>query len=114
MLRGFNRGEHRRKRLVAVDERLHVVAGRQRPGDDAADHTGQQFQMLRAFMLRFTEVFRNRPADGFMHAEHKRATADAIDPEREIKQRTHRRHQPDEANPERCGAGIAFVQQGMG
>jgi hypothetical protein len=39
--------------------------------------------------------------------------ANAIDPEREIQQRTQRGHKPDDANPQRRSPGIAFVEQGM-
>ena len=112
-LRGFDGGEHGGKGFVAIDERLDFVAGGQRALDDAADGAREHFQMFRAFVLRFAEVPGNRAAESFVDAERNGAAADAVDAEHEIKHRAKHRQQPDEADPERGGAGIAFVEQGM-
>ena len=69
--------------------------------------------MFGAFVFRFAEIFRDRAGEGFMHTELKGAAADAVDPEREIKHRAEHRHQPDDAEPERGGAGIALMEQGV-
>jgi len=42
------------------------------------------------------------------------AAADAIHAKHEVEDRSKSRHQPDDPDPKRCGAGITFVQQGMG
>ena len=42
-------------------------------------------QMFRAVVFRFAEIFRDRPAEGFMDAELDGAAADAVDAEREVK-----------------------------
>ena len=101
------------KGLVAIDKRQDFVATGQRALDDAADGAGEHFQMLRAFVLRFAEVFGNGAAEGFMDAERNGAAADAVDPEHQIGNGAKQRQQPDESDPERRGAGVTFVQQGM-
>ncbi len=111
---GFNRGKHGWKGFVAVDQRLHAVACRQRFGDQPTDHASEQLQVLCAFMLGLFQVFENWTVGGFVHAEYQRAAADAVDSQHEVEQRPQRRHQPDEGNPKRCGAGVTFVEQGVG
>ena len=68
---GFNRREHGGKCLVAVDERMDAVAGRQRLRDDATDNMREHFQMFRAIGLRFAKVFGN-PAGWFYARRAKR------------------------------------------
>ncbi len=111
--RGFNRGEHRGKRGVAVDERLYFISRRERLRGDAADNTGDVLEMFRAVGFRLAEIFRNGVAEGFMHAELGSAAADAVDAERKIKNCAENRHKPDDAQPERRGARIALVKQGV-
>ena len=106
-------GEHGGEGLVAVDERQDFVAGRERALDDAADHAGEQLQMFRAFVLRFTEVVRHRARDGLVHTEGKRAAPDTIDAEDEVDHRPDDRHEPDDPDPKCGGAGIALMEQGM-
>ena len=48
-----------------------------------------------------------------MHAERNGAAADTVYAEGEVKNRTKQWQKPDESQPERRGAGIAFVEQGM-
>ena len=69
--------------------------------------------MFGAFVLRLAEIFRNRAGEGFMHTELQRAAADAIDAKREIKNGPNNGHQPDDTDPERGGARITFVEQGV-
>ena len=69
--------------------------------------------MLHAGKLRFAQIFRNRAGDGLMNAEKNRAAADAIDAEREIKHRPKHGQKPNGSEPERRGAGVAFVEQRM-
>ncbi len=69
--------------------------------------------MFSAFVLGFAEILRDRSAEGFVDGERQGAAADAVDAEREIKNRPEQRQKPDEAEPERGGAGIAFVQKGV-
>ena len=110
----FDGGEHGGKRLIAVDERLNVVAGGERERGDAVHHVREHFQMFRAGVFRFAEVVGHGPGESAMHAERDGAAADAIDAKHEVKYRSKSRHQPDDPDPKRCGAGITFVQQGMG
>ena len=109
--RGFNRGKHGRKGLVAIDERSHAVAGCQRLGDDAADDARQHFQVLHVGELRFAQAFRNGTDDGFMHAEQYSAAADAVHAEGEVENRAKNRQEPDSSEPECSGARIALVEQ---
>src|ERR1035437_4139320 len=60
--RGFNRGEHGRKRFVAVDERFDFIPGGERLRDDAADDAGDVFEMFRAVVFRLAEIFGNGTA----------------------------------------------------
>ena len=110
---GFDGGKHGGKCLVAVDERFHFIAGRQRPFDDATDDAGEHFKMFRAVVLRFAEIVGNGAADGLMHAEFDGAAADAVDAEHEVERRPQHRHEPDDSDPKRGGAGIALAEQGM-
>src|SRR5208282_2520996 len=73
----------------------------------------EHFQMFRSLVLRFAEVPGNGAAESFVDAERNGAAADAVDAEHKVKNRAKHRQQPDESNPERRGAGIAFVEQGM-
>ena len=76
---GLNCRQHGRKRFVAVDERMHMVAGGQRLLDDATDDAREHFQVCRAFVFRFPKVLGNPVVGGFVHAEQHGAAADAID-----------------------------------
>ena len=111
--RGFNRGEHRWKRFVAVDQRLDFISRRERLRGDAADDAGDVLEMFRAVVLRFTEIFGNVAAESFMHAEFDGAAADAVDAEREVEQGTERGQKPDDGDPDCRGARVAFVEQGV-
>ena len=109
--RGFNRGEHGGKRGVAVDERLDFVSRGERLRGDAADDAGDVLEMFRAFVFRFAEIFGDVAAEGFVDAELDGAAADAVDAERKIEQRAERGQSPDDGEPDRGGAGVAFVEQ---
>ena len=69
--------------------------------------------MFRTFILDLAGAIPDRAAERAMHAECSRSRADAIYPEREVQQRSEQRKKPDEPEPERGGARITFVQQGM-
>ncbi len=69
--------------------------------------------MFGAFVLRFAEIFGNGTAEGFVDGERQGAAADAVDAEREVKNWAEQRQKPDESQPERGGARIALVEQGM-
>ena len=109
----FDGGEHGGKGGVAVDERFDLVAGGEGLGDEATDGAREHFEMFRAFVLRFAEIFGNGTAEGFVDGERQGAAADAVDAEREVKNWAEQRQKPDESQPERGGAGIALVEQGM-
>ena len=98
---------------VAVDEGFHFIAGRQGAFDDATHDAGEHFEMFRAVVLRFAEVIGNGAADSLVHAEFDGAAADAVDAEHEVECRPQHRHEPDDPDPKRGGAGIALAEQGM-
>jgi len=83
----------------------------QRFGDNRLT-TREQFQVLRAFMLRLFQVFENWTAGGFVHAEYQRAAADAVDSQHEVEQRASAGIN-QMSNPKRCGAAVTFVEQGV-
>jgi hypothetical protein len=109
----FDGGEHGGKRLVAIHQRLNLIVGCQWLRNNAADDAREHFQMFRACMFRFVEVLGDGAARRFFQAQRNGAAADAVDAEHEVKYRTKYRHQPDDADPKRRGAGITFVQQGV-
>jgi uncharacterized membrane protein YccC len=110
-LRRFYRGQHGRKGFVAVDQRLTRFL--------AVSGSATTRLTTRAISFRCS-VPHTRARRGLaesvdrcsMHAEPQRPAADAVDSQNEVEQRTDRRHQPNEGDPKRCGAGITLVQAG--
>src|SRR5476651_1572985 len=67
--------------------------------------------MFRAIVLGFAKIFRDVAAESFVDAELDGAAAEAVDAEREVEQGTERGQKPDDADPDRRGARVAFVKQ---
>src|SRR5476649_1868346 len=67
--------------------------------------------MFRAIVLGFAKIFRDVAAESFMDAELDGAAAEAVDAEREVEQGTERGQKPDDADPDRRGSRVAFVEQ---
>ena len=78
---------------------------------DAADDAGDVFEMFRAVVFRFAEIFGNVAAESFVDAQLDGAAADAVDAEREVEKRAEHRQEPDDADPDCGGAGVALVEQ---
>lgn len=113
LLRGLDGGEHRGERFVARDERADAVARHERAGRDAANDPRHHAEMLGPDLFGFAEVFRDGPDGDAMDAERNGTAANAVDAQDEVEQGTQQGDKPDDADPERGGAGIAFVKQGM-
>ena len=79
------------KAASPFNQRLDVVARRQRLPGDAADHAGKVLQVFRAVMFRLAEIFGNVAAESLVDRELDGAAADAVDAEREVEQGAQRR-----------------------